>query len=238
MPGTLGAILCRTRYIDDVLRRWLEEGIGQIVILGAGFDSRAYRIDGVDQASVFEVDLPGARRLKQMRVEKVLGQVPKYVTLIGMDFEEQTLDDALGAAGFQEGERTLFIWEGVTQYLTAQAVKDTLEYAATVSGIGGAIVFTYVRQGIIDGTDRPEWFPRLQSFASFVGSPMRFGLDPAELEQYLLARGLRLIEDVGAVEYQARYLQRIGREMRIFDGERAAYAEVIPKADRSAPIGN
>ena len=86
MPGTLGAILCRTRYIDDVLKRSLEEGLDQVVILGAGFDTRAYRISSMDGVQVFEVDLPGTRKLKQIRVEKVLGAVPENVTLIGIKF--------------------------------------------------------------------------------------------------------------------------------------------------------
>jgi methyltransferase (TIGR00027 family) len=71
MPGSLGAVLCRTRYIDYVLTRSLAEGLDQLVILGAGFDSRAYRIAGLDQVQVFEVDLPGTRKLKQTRVEQV-----------------------------------------------------------------------------------------------------------------------------------------------------------------------
>ena len=184
MPGSLGGILCRTRYIDDVLKRSLEEGIDQLVILGAGFDSRAYRIAGMDQVQV------------------------------------------LKAAGFHKGKRTLFIWEGVTQYITAEAVNNTLEFVTSVSGVGSAIVFTYVRRGLIDGTDCPEWFPRFQSFARRVGSPLIFGLDPVELGQYLADRGLKLIDDVGAAEYQERYLVPLGREMSVFEGERVAFAEV------------
>jgi methyltransferase (TIGR00027 family) len=237
MPGTLGAILCRTRYIDDVLKRSLEEGIEQVVILGAGFDSRAYRIAGMDQVQVFEVDLPGTRKLKQIRLEKVLGAVPGNVTLVGMDFEQQKLEDVLKAAGFQKGQKTLFIWEGVTQYLTAEVVNDTLEFVSAVSGVGSAIVFTYVRRGIIDGTDCPEWFKGFLSFAARVGSPLKFGLEPAELEGYLAERGLKLISDVGAAEYQDRYLEPLGREMNIFDAERVAFAEVIRPTPRLADTG-
>lgn len=226
MPGTLGAILCRTRYIDDVLKRSLEEGIDQLVILGAGFDSRPYRIAGVDQAQVFEVDLPGARKLKQNRVEKVLGAVPEHVTLIGMNFDQENLDDILSAAGFQRGKRTLFIWEGVTQYITAEAVSSTLEFVSGASGVGSGIVFTYVRRGLIDGTARPDWFGPFLSFAERVGSPLIFGLDQVEMEQYLSDRGLRLIDDVGAAEYRDLYLKTLGREMNVFDGERVAFAEV------------
>ena len=226
MPGSLGALLCRVRYIDDVLRQSLEEGLDQLVILGAGFDSRAYRIAGIDHIQVFEVDLPGTVKLKQTRVERVLGAVPDNVTLVGMNFDRQNLADVLKGAGLQKGRRTLFIWEGVTQYLTAEAVDHTLKFVSGVSGVGSAIVFTYVRRGIIDGTDGPEWFQRFTVFARRVGSPLLFGLDPDGLDQYLADRGLRLIDDVGAAEYQDRYLRPIGREMSVFEGERVAFAVV------------
>jgi len=226
MPGSLGALLCRVRYIDDILKRLLEEGLDQLVILGAGFDSRAYRIAGIDHIQVFEVDLPGTVKLKQTRVERVLGAVPDNVTLVGMNFDRQNLADVLKGAGLQKGRRTLFIWEGVTQYLTAEAVDHTLKFVSGVSGVGSAIVFTYVRRGIIDGTDGPEWFQRFTVFARRVGSPLLFGLDPDGLDQYLADRGLRLIDDVGAAEYQDRYLRPIGREMSVFEGERVAFAVV------------
>jgi len=225
MPGTLGAILCRTRYLDDVLRGSLEDGLEQLVILGAGFDTRPYRIDGVDQIQVFELDLPGSVRLKQVRLENVLGAVPEHVTLAGIDFNRQPLGDILEAAGFKQERRTLFLWEGVTQYLTGEAVKDTLTF---VAGTGSSIAFTYVPLGIIDGTARPDWFEPLLSFARRAGSPFIFGLDPSELESYLADLGLKPIEDVGAEEYQKRYLEPLGRDLSVFDGERVAF--VVPVA--------
>ena len=227
MPGSLGSILCRTRYIDDVLKTALADGTEQVVILGAGFDSRAYRIAGMDQAQVFEVDLPGTKALKQKRLERVLGAVPENVTLVGIDFDHQNLGDVLAVAGFQAGKRTLFIWEGVTQYLTAEAVNSTLKFAARVSGAGSAIVFTYVRQEIITGTEGPQWFHQFAKMAERIGSPLVFGLNPAELQTYLAERGLNLVADVGAADYQERYLKPVGRELNVFAGERTALAVVM-----------
>ena len=226
MPGSLGSILCRTRYIDDVLKKSLADGFEQVVFLGAGFDSRAYRIAGMEQVKVFEVDLPGTEALKQKRLERVLGAIPENVTLVGIDFDRQNLEDVLAKAGFQTGKRTLFIWEGVTQYLTAEAVNSTLEFVARVSGAGSAIVFTYVRQGIIAGTGGPQWFHQFAKMAARIGSPLVFGLDPAELQNYLAERGLKLVADVGAADYQERYLKPLGRELNVFAGERAALAIV------------
>lgn len=226
MPGSLGSILCRTRYIDDVVKRSLEQGFEQVVILGAGFDSRAYRIDGMQQVMVFEVDLPGAVEFKRDRLEKVLGAVPDNVQLVGVDFDRQNLADSLEEAGFQPVMKTLFVWEGVTQYITAEAVSDTLEFVSGLPGKGSAIVFTYVRKGIIDGSDRPEWFGSFLSLAGTLGSPMIFGIDPSKIEDYLAARGLTWVEEVGAADYQNRYLKPIGRQLAVFDGERAVYAEV------------
>jgi methyltransferase (TIGR00027 family) len=230
MPGSLGAILCRTRYIDDVLKRSLAAGLEQVAIFGAGFDSRAYRIDGMDQVHVFEIDLPGSIAMKQKRLGKVLGRLPKFVTYTGLDFDHQSLGAALREAGFRPDRTTLFIWEGVTQYLTAEAVDDTLRTVASSAAQGSAIVFTYVRRGLIDGSERPEWFQPLLSIASRLGSPMVFGLKPDDLEPYLVERGFELCEDVGAADYQRRYLQPLGRQLNVFDGERAAYAAVQTSA--------
>ncbi len=224
IPGTLGTFLCRTRYIDDVLRESLSDGLDQVVILGAGFDSRAYRIAGMEGVHVFEADLPGTVELKQVRIKRVLGAVPEHVSLVGMNFEEQDLADSLAAAGYLMGKRTLFIWEGVTQYLSAKAVSHTLRVVTRIAGGGSEIVFSYVLKGIIDGTARPEWFQPLLSFAGKVGSQWKFGLEQTELEGYLALHGLRLIDDVGAAEYQARYLKPLGREMNLFAGERVAFA--------------
>lgn len=227
MPGSLGGILLRTRYIDDTLATKLNDGLDQVVVLGAGFDTRAYRLPGVEKTRVFEVDLPGTMDLKSKRLEKVLGGVPDHLTLVGIDFDHDNLRDVLIHAGYQMDKRTFFIWEGVTQYLGAEAVRDTLAFVADFSGERSGIVFTYIRKGLFEGQDTPDWFQGFLDFAARVGSPVGFGLDPGGLGDYLAGLGLFLVSDVGAGEYKQWYLDPIGRELSIFDIERAAYAEVV-----------
>ena len=225
-PGALGMLLCRTRYIDDALCNALGEGLDQVVNLGVGFDTRAYRIAGIEQTHVFEVDQPAPLAWKQTRLQQVLGAPPPHVAFVPIDFNEQKLEDALAVAGFRAGAKTFFIWEGVTQYITAEAVDSVFRYVSRVSALGSQIVFTYIQRGIIDGSDRSETDEVFVSATQSGGMPWVFGFDPAELAGYLAARGLALIDHAGASEYRARYLDPLGRQMNVYEGERMALAQV------------
>ncbi|HEY63459.1 MAG TPA: SAM-dependent methyltransferase [Caldilineae bacterium] len=232
-PGALGNLLCRTRYIDDVLNDALKKGLDQVVILGAGFDCRPYRIPGINQTRVFEVDRPIPLRLKQDRLRKAFGRLPPHITFVPIDFDRQSLDEAMDAAGFRAGARTFFIWEGVTQYITAEAVDAVLHYVARSAQAGNEIVFTYIHRGIIDGSARTEADERIVSRARQSGMPWIFGFDPAELSEYLAVRGLTPIEEVGAPDYRRRYLDPINRRMKIFEGEKVVLAQIARKDERT-----
>jgi len=110
-PGIIGNLVYRTRFIDDVLESALADGVEQVVILGAGFDTRAYRITGMDSIDVFEVDHPEAQVTKRERLESVFGKIPSH-TLVPIDFDAQSLAAALNRADFDFGKKMLFIWEG------------------------------------------------------------------------------------------------------------------------------
>jgi len=226
VPGIMGNLLCRTRFIDDTFRDTVARGFEQVVILGAGFDSRAYRIPGTSRIRVFEVDHPATQDLKRERIERMHNELASHVTFVPIDFERQELGEVIAAAGFRTGAKTFFIWEGVTQYIAAEAVDSTFRYVSHAGALGSRIVFTYIHRGLIDGSVRMEGAQKLISELERQGEPWGFGIDPAELSQYLAARGLKLVEDVGARDYRTRYLDPIGRAMDIFEGERVAVAEV------------
>jgi methyltransferase (TIGR00027 family) len=226
LPGALGIVLCRTCYIDDALGDALRDGADQVVILGAGFDSRACRLPGIERARVFEVDHPDTQARKRACLSRVLDPLPSHVVFVPVDFDRDRLSDALDAAGYRRDAKTFFIWEGVTSYLTAEAVDATFRFVASGSAPGSRIVFTYLHRGLLDGTARFEGAAELMAFVRRAGEPFSFGLDPEELPAYLGARGLALVEDVGASEYQARYMTGPGPRARVSPFTRAAIARV------------
>jgi methyltransferase (TIGR00027 family) len=225
-PGVIGNLVCRTRFIDDVLQRELRDGVEQVVVLGAGFDTRAYRVPGIDDADVFEVDHPDVQEAKEKRVQSVFGSVPSHVTFVPVDFDTQELLTALDRTAYDRGKRTLFIWEGVTQYITEAAVGSTLRGVSTGAGDGSKLVFTYIKRGIVEGTDRTAVDETVMGMAEDQGSPWITGLDPDGLDAYLDERGLTLLEDVGATEYRDRYLDPLDRDTTVYEGERVAVAEI------------
>ena len=222
-PGTMGGLICRTRYIDDTLSTALKEGLDQVVILGAGFDSRACRIPGIKTVHVFEVDHPAPQAWKKKCLKKMLGTLPSHITFVPIDFDQQSLSDEMAAAKFTTNARTFFIWEGVTQYITAEAVDATFQYVKC-AGPKSKIVFTYIRRDIIDGTykDAQKW----KSITQQAGVPWIFGIDPGELDTYLAERGFTLVDHVGASLYQERYLNPLGRHLPVFEVEKTALAHI------------
>jgi len=168
-PGTAGFLVARARYIDDYLEAGLDSGINQLVILGAGLDSRAYRFERLrGRVAVFEVDHPATQRGKRQRLRKVFGELPNQVTFVPVDFNEEGLDKLFGF-GYDRRQKTLFIWEGVTYYLMAEAVDSTLEFVSKNSGQGSSIVFDYVYTSALTAASKRGDIARMQRYSRFTG---------------------------------------------------------------------
>jgi methyltransferase (TIGR00027 family) len=222
--GIYGAQVCRTRYIDEALQSAMAKGIDQVAILGAGYDTRAYRLSGLKNAGVFEVDLPAVQADKKKKLLQVLGRLPGNVTYVPIDFDAQTLKTALSGTSFDAMNRTFYIWEGVTQYLSEQAVNQTLSFVGG-SAPGSEIVFTYVLKSIIERrSDIPDANHMMDVVAK--QSPWIFGLDPSSLPDFLKPFHLNLAANVGTQEYQEKYLMPMGRKLDVFAGERIAQAYI------------
>ncbi|MGB2877019.1 MAG: class I SAM-dependent methyltransferase [Dehalococcoidales bacterium] len=225
-PGVIGGLICRTRYIDDVLSNAIKEGAGTVVNLGAGMDTRAFRISGVKNIQYFELDFPELQKVKRAYIDEKIGELPPNVSLVPVDFNSQDIGEELQKAGYTLSSQTLFIWEGVTQYISREAVDNTLKYVARAT-TGSRIVFTYVLKSFIDGSHIPDGLNSLYKLTLNKKKLLWFcGFEPAEIRDYLSQYSLHLIEDVGHEEYLERYIKPKGRDLTVFEIERTVLAEV------------
>jgi methyltransferase (TIGR00027 family) len=221
-PGLWANLTCRKHYVADKLDNALAS-IDAVVILGAGMDTRAYQLARHTHMPVFEVDLPVNIARKTATVRRVLGEVPRSVRFVALDFERDDLLSALAEHGYHPEYRVFFIWEGVTQYLTGEAVRATLEGLRPVAA-GSRLVFTYVRRDFIDGTNlygTPTLYRRVRRRRQL----WHFGLQPEEVEGFLAGYGWRLAEQVGPEQLVQRYIEPAGRHLTASQIEWSAYAE-------------
>jgi methyltransferase (TIGR00027 family) len=186
--GAMEFITARERYIDDFLKASLSEGLDQVVLLGAGFDTRAYRIAGIEKTRVFEIDHPATQAVKLKRLKKVIDPIPGHVTFIPVDFNTQTLSERLHASSYAEQGKTLFIWQGVTMYLAPESMDSTLAFIAQHSGPGSALIFDYFSNEFLRDTSRPE-VKRLRRIVQAANEEFLFGIDQGQAEPFLTRRG-------------------------------------------------
>jgi methyltransferase (TIGR00027 family) len=222
--GVYGVQVCRTRYIDDALHSATSKGINQVVILGAGYDTRAYRLPDLQNAKVFEVDLPVVQADKKKKLQKYLGQLPGNVTYIPIDFDAQTLETVFSATNFDRQIPTVYIWEGVTQYLSEEAVRQTFSFVGK-STPGSLIIFTYVLKSIIERRSDIQDANHLMEVVAEI-APWIFGLEPSSISDFLRPYHLTIVADMGNRDYQEKYLKPIGRKLDVFEGERIVQAVV------------
>jgi methyltransferase (TIGR00027 family) len=203
-PGVRSSAVVRTRFIDDALQIAVQRGVRQVVVLGAGYDTRAQRLACLAQCRVFEVDRPATQRDKQQRLEAVLGRLSSQTTFVPLDFAREALRPALEQSGFDPSQSSFFVWEGVTNYLTAAAVDATLRAVASCRA-GSELLFTYVHRGVLDGSAEFSVAEALSKTLERVGERWTFGLYPSEISDYLTARGLELSDDVAVSTLRDRY---------------------------------
>lgn len=203
-PGAVEFIIVRERYIDDYLKACLAEGVDQVVILGAGYDTRAYRIAGMEQTRVFEVDQPATQALKRQQLQKVINPLPSHVTFVSIDFNTQSLAERLSEAGYNTHSKTLFIWQGVTYFLTPAGIDNTLAFMAHQSGPGSAIIFDYFyNETLHDPQNR--YVKLMRRSAQATGEAYLFGIDQGQIGPFLTQRGFDAVQDMTLDELKQRY---------------------------------
>ena len=194
-PGPRPGLVIRTRLFDDAVAAELSAS-AQVLILGAGFDTRAYRLPGMDDVAVFEVDHPSTQAYKRDALRAAIGGVPDNVHLVAVEFGSDDLEAAVRRVGFDVARRTVVLWEGVTNYLTADAVDATLTAVSAITPVASPLFMTYIDRAMLDGTTSFEGAEASSAHVARVGEPYTFGLHPPEVPGYLAARGFTLEWDI------------------------------------------
>lgn len=199
-----------TRHIDGILLTMGDNGLKQVVNIGAGFDSRPYRF-GKQMPGVhfFEIDQPAMLDAKIKRVKEVVGGLPHSVTYIPIDNRSQPVFDALKRAGYQENLKTLFIWECAAGFTESDVANQTLRSIGKHAAAGSEVVFDYIVDEVVRGDFsryRGAYFSAVRLTAN--GEPWKFGIPEDEVEDFVSQRGLKLISDLGDKELTKNYLIR------------------------------
>lgn len=222
-PGIWGGILCRKRYIDEKLIDSISK-IDTVVNLGAGFDTRPYRLEELFTIPIWEVDQPEIIKTKQKQLLKIFGDIPAHVTLAPADFDHDELNNTLSSLGYSYDKRTFFICEGVTQYLTSTGIQSIFDFLANAV-CGSQIAFTYICKDFLDGRNAHVWE---KGYDDFVRRKIwKYGMEPQMLADFLENYGWKMIEDVGYDEMAEKFIRPTGRKLSTTPIERMVYAEKL-----------
>jgi methyltransferase (TIGR00027 family) len=207
--GTAIMMLIRTRFIDEKLQAAVANGATQVVILGAGFDTRAYRFAEILKGKrVFEVDSAATQDYKRKRAAVALGDPPANLTYVTIDFNRDKLGDVLRHAGYRAEEKSFFTWEGVSMYVAAEGVRETLRTIAAQAAPGSSLVMDYTTEGVLEFMEK---FPAMgpTSMLKAWGEPWVFGVPDTAQSEFFAALGLDAAEVMPLFSESAkRYITR------------------------------
>lgn len=222
IEGMLNFAMAREAHIEAVMRRELADGAQQIVILGAGFDTRAYRLPEAQGVPVFEVDHPATQADKRAALGSVLAPLPANVHFVAVDFDHDDLGERLRAAGYGEQMRTLFVWQGVIVYLTPDGADATLRFVAEQAAPGSLIIFDAIDSAEI----RRASSAGVRFFTRLMGEKLTLSLPLGGIGAYLTARGLAAVEITDAADMARLHLPA---DRPIAPGVYIASARVPPR---------
>ena len=204
-------VLARTRIVDDAFTSALDEAFPQAVLLGAGFDTRALRFAGNNPGTqVFELDIATTQEAKLGVYRSKQVELPDSLVFVPIDFDRQDIGETLRAAGYRDGEKTLFLWEGVSMYLTEEAVHGTLDFVGSSAAKGSVLLFDYVFASVLRGEGKLLGDTEASKTVANVGEAWTFGLEEGEVGPLLSDHGLELHSNYTAADMERMYFTNDG----------------------------
>ena len=220
VPGFHEHLISRTRFIDDLIKKSISEQVEQYVILGAGYDSRAYNLKLPSGLKIFEVDQP---EVQEIKLSKLPDEIPnsENITYVSVDFNYQSLKNQLLNSGFDKSKSTIYTLEGVSQYITREALNSTLSELALLTPNSNATFFmSYVNRLLREdpkacfgiGYSKPERAAKfITNGAAKVGEPWISLYSSKEIEDLLSQNSFTLIENKTLADLNSKYFTPVGR---------------------------
>ena len=200
-------VLARTSLFDEAFVNALNRGFSQIVLLGAGMDTRALRFrDRNRGTTIFELDIDTTQRYKRKVYKRKKTALPGTLVFVPIDFNKQRLADVLSPAGYRDGLQTLFLWEGVTMYLETEAVDGTLTFVRGNAAEGSVVAFDYVRASVLRRENTLHGEKGGYDTVAKVGERWMFGIEDGAIKGFLGERGFRLLSHYTPSDLETAYL--------------------------------
>jgi len=215
--GMYEYVIARTKYIDAAFKQALADRFDQIVLFGAGFDTRALRFrSDLGGIRVYELDAPLTQKAKLGRYRQRGLSVPANVVFVAIDFDNESLPAKLREIGFGDNQRSLFIMEGVLMYLRPESADATLRTIGALAGKESRLVFDYARSSVLRGENTQYGEAGVTGAVAKVNEQWRFGLEPSQLESFLSTYGFRLKDHEDSSNLEKLYFrdsngQAVGR---------------------------
>jgi methyltransferase (TIGR00027 family) len=217
-PGVCNSILARTRFIDDCLEEALIDGIQQLVILGAGYDTRAFRFRALkEKVTVFELDYPTTQKRKLEKIQRYMDVDISNIRYIPIDFTKEDLPNKLSACGYNDHFKTMFIWEGVTYYISESDVDRTLDFVTRQTAPQSSIIFDYFPPAVADGTTNLKEAKALREGLRRIGEAILFGIEPDHIVAFMKERGFKVVKNLSSTDYQKAYFSSPNQSRNVSD---------------------
>jgi methyltransferase (TIGR00027 family) len=224
--GALTSCVARTRLIDVMTENLVkDEGINQVIVFGAGYDCRVHRLQLKERVMYVEVDDPQKQELKRTILESSSLKPKTQLDYLAVDFHTQQLPDILPALFYKKHYKTLFIWEGVTNYFTAPIADKIFQYFKSFPP-GTIIIFTYVDEKVLTN---PESFTGAENVTKLLQNNdefWNFGIDPAKITEFLAGYNMKLKYDADANTYRRICFKELSAKMKGYEYYRVAMAIV------------
>ena len=204
--GIYEYVIARTKYIDALFRQALAEQFDQVLIFGAGFDTRAIRFqDTLGNTKVFELDVPVTQQAKIGQYQKQHLAVPPNLKFIAIDFDKESLPMKLAEVGFSRQRWGLFILEGLTMYLQPESVHETFQTIRDYAGKGSWVVFDYIYASVLRKEGVYYGETEIVQTVSHAGEQWHFGIEKGQIEKFLARYTMQLIDHKNARDLEKAY---------------------------------